>query len=97
MDVYLVPLGADRYELYCEVPDDDEPDADAEPRAGVFARMRARFREMLAEAERERRQGRPAGEDRDRLRDVGPGDRRRPPGRRQRESQPPGLPEAATG
>lgn len=64
MDVYLVPLGADRYELYCEVPDDDEPDADAEPRAGVFARMRARFREMLAEAERERRQGRPAGGDR---------------------------------
>jgi Mitochondrial K+-H+ exchange-related len=58
MDVYLVPVGADRYELYCEVP--DEPDTDQvegqEPSRGFFRRLLVRFREMLAEAERERRQ-----------------------------------------
>jgi hypothetical protein len=56
--VYLVPVGADRYELYCEVP--DEPDTDQvegqEPSRGFFRRLLVRFREMLAEAERERRQ-----------------------------------------
>jgi len=60
MDVYLVPVGPDRHELYCEVPDEPssgEDDADRGPR-GFFSRMRARFREMLAEAERERRLGR---------------------------------------
>jgi hypothetical protein len=57
MDVYLVPIGAERYELYCEVPDepaDDEP----EPPKGFVRRLRQRFSIMLAEAERERRQGR---------------------------------------
>lgn len=76
MDVYLVPVGPDRHELYCEVPDEPEADAgdvadaahDHEPPGivrrviawpgGVFRRLRARFREMLAEAERERRLGR---------------------------------------
>ena len=76
MDVYLVPVGTDRYELYCEVPDEpvteDGEAADdggehqppgvfrravAWP-GGFFRRLRARFREMLAEAERERRLGR---------------------------------------
>jgi Mitochondrial K+-H+ exchange-related len=57
MDVYLVPIGPDRHELYCEVPDDSEEEQpDAEPAPGFFRRMRARFRDMLAEAERERRQ-----------------------------------------
>ena len=68
MDVYLVPLGADRHELYCEVPDDEPEVAPAEddtdkptgrlhwlrPRV-LLRRLRKRFREMLAEAERERR------------------------------------------
>ena len=76
MDVYLVPVGTDRYELYCEVPDepvseDGEPAAGAAEHqsrgffrrviawpGGVARRLRARFREMLAEAERERRLGR---------------------------------------
>jgi len=73
MDVYLVPVGAERHELYCEVPDEpevDEPEETA-PRGGFygnpivsavfgfFRRLRVRFREMLAEAERERRQSRP--------------------------------------
>jgi hypothetical protein len=90
MDVYLVPVGADRHELYCEVPD-EEDDSSADEIAdeksasgaistpdgfgarawaiarrvlfvpqitGFFRRLRLRFREMLAEAERERRQGR---------------------------------------
>ena len=68
MDVYLVPLGADRHELYCEVPDDEpevaEAEDDADEHTGrlrwlrprvLIRRLRQRFREMLAEAERERR------------------------------------------
>jgi hypothetical protein len=68
MDVYLVPVSADRYELYCEVPDDGEPDAEpVEPPRSFFGRLRPRnirawFRAMLAEAERERRQARPTTE-----------------------------------
>jgi len=54
MDVYLVPIGNDRYELYCEVPEDAEPEPEEVP-SGVFTRMKQRFRAMLAEAERERR------------------------------------------
>jgi len=57
MDVFLVPVGADRYELYCEVPDEPH-DGDSEPPAGFFKRMKHRFSVMLAEAEHERRHGR---------------------------------------
>jgi K+-H+ exchange-related protein len=58
MDVYLVPVGPQRYELYCEIPDDpEEPDAEAP--TGRFRRLVQRFREMIADAERERRQGTP--------------------------------------
>ncbi len=73
MDVYIVPVGPNRHELYCEVPDEPETEtADAagdqdglEPRGfflrlsgspgRLFRRLRSSFREMLAEAERERR------------------------------------------
>jgi hypothetical protein len=54
MEVFLVPVGTARYELYCEVADDPET-ADSEPPRGFFKRMVHRFRETLAEAERERR------------------------------------------
>jgi K+-H+ exchange-related protein len=75
MDVYLIPVGPARHELYCEVPDEapDENEGDGighpaggffsrlgarwSPRA-IFRRVRAQFGVMLAEAERERRQGR---------------------------------------
>lgn len=58
MDVFLVPVAPDRYELYCEEPDEPEPPAnEGTPRPGFFSRMRRRFREQLAEAERARRQG----------------------------------------
>jgi K+-H+ exchange-related protein len=59
MDVYLVPVGRDRYELYCEVPDDPEEVEAADPgqtARGFVRRLRDRFREMIAEAERERHQ-----------------------------------------
>jgi hypothetical protein len=57
MDVFLVPVGADRYELYCEEPDEVH-ETGAEPPRGFFRRLKHRFTEMLAEAERERRHGR---------------------------------------
>lgn len=69
-----MPLGADRYELYCEVPDEPQ-EADAETLPHEFSRgwrgwterlsplrlfrsLKRRFTDMLAEAERERRHGR---------------------------------------
>jgi hypothetical protein len=55
MDVYLVPVGADRYELYCEVADEPDVGEPAAPR-GFFRRLGDRFRELLAEAERDRRE-----------------------------------------
>jgi hypothetical protein len=59
MDVYLVPIGRERYELYCEVPDEpDEAEEAAETAPdGFIRRMKKRFSTMLAEAERERRRG----------------------------------------
>jgi len=63
MEVYLVPVGDERYELYCEVP--DEPDTPPVPDApdGFIARVRRRFAELLAEAERARRHGAPLPQD----------------------------------
>ena len=60
IDVYLVPVGASRHELYCEVPDDvegDQPPADEAAPRGFFRGLMDRFNAMLAEAERDRRQG----------------------------------------
>jgi hypothetical protein len=57
MDVYLVPIGRDRHELYCEVPDEPDEPVDSAG-GGFFARLKARFSAMLAEAERERRHDR---------------------------------------
>ena len=59
MDVYLVPVGPQRYELYCEIPDDPE-DAEGEVQTSRFRRLVQRFREMIADAERERRYGTPS-------------------------------------
>jgi hypothetical protein len=53
MEVFLIPVGSDRYELYCEVPDEEPVDA-PEVRRGFFKRLLHRFRDALAEAERER-------------------------------------------
>src|SRR5688572_8175459 len=58
MDVYLLPVGPQRYELYCEVPDAPEAEEGEAP-TGFFRRLVQRFREMIADAERDRRQGAP--------------------------------------
>jgi len=53
MQVFLVPVVADRYELYCEEPD-DLPTPENAP-DGIVRRTVYRFRVTVAEAERERR------------------------------------------
>ncbi len=55
MDVYLVPISADRFECYYEAPEDGEEEEPVEG-GGFFARLRARFNEQLKEAERARHQ-----------------------------------------
>jgi hypothetical protein len=55
MDVYLVPVGRDRYECYYEAPDDDEAEEPVDGQ-GFFARLRRRFNDQLKEAERSRHQ-----------------------------------------
>jgi hypothetical protein len=64
VDVFLVPIGDDRYELYCEVPDDpvDTEPGSARGRLAFFQRflhrLKAKFHQVVAEAERERRMAR---------------------------------------
>lgn len=53
MDVYLLPVGPDRFECYYEAAEQDEPEEPADGQ-GFFARMRAKFNEQLKEAERSR-------------------------------------------
>jgi hypothetical protein len=59
VDVFLIPVATDRYELYCEEPDDPEDAADGEPPPGFFRRSMHRVRQLLAQAERDRRSGGP--------------------------------------
>jgi hypothetical protein len=55
VDVYIVPIGPDRYELYCEVAHD--PELSTEPAAaGFLGRLKQRFTVMLRAAE-DRRHG----------------------------------------
>jgi hypothetical protein len=60
MEVFLVPVAADRYELYCEEEPGESAPSDTPPPEGFFRRLVHRFRVMVAEAEDERRRGRPA-------------------------------------
>jgi hypothetical protein len=53
MDVYLVPIGSDRWECYYEAIDDDEP---IEPGAGFFTGLKYKFSQQLKEAENARHQ-----------------------------------------
>ena len=56
MEVYLVPVGSTRYELYCEMSDDDDAvTADEAADGGPFRGVYARFRKMLTEARETRR------------------------------------------
>src|SRR5687768_6174548 len=43
MDVYLVPVGAERYELYCEISDEPETRGEADPPRNRFRRLVDRF------------------------------------------------------
>jgi hypothetical protein len=52
MDVYLVPVGPERYELYCE-SDDEAPGTHDPVPSGLFRRLQERFGQMLAALERE--------------------------------------------
>jgi hypothetical protein len=60
VDVFLVPIGDARYELYCEVAD-SAPVSPGEERGGIVRRIMHRFRETLAAAEREHRERQTAG------------------------------------
>jgi len=51
MDVYVIPVGEDQYELYCEPSVDPESEVEGEPTGGLFGRLRLRFREMIRAAE----------------------------------------------
>ncbi len=53
-DVYLIPIGGGRLEPYCEPVEDHEP-IDPSVHRGFFRRMHDRFRDMLHEAEQDRR------------------------------------------
>ena len=55
MDVYFVPIAADRFEPYYEAPDDDAP-AESVEGLGFFGRLRVRFQTQLKEAEQARHQ-----------------------------------------
>lgn len=52
MNVYFVPLAAGRFEPYFE--QEDPPEVIDAPSRGLFARVAARFTQMVREAERER-------------------------------------------
>jgi len=55
MDVYFVPIAADRFEAYYEAPEDAEPVESADG-LGFFGRLRVRFLTQLKEAEHARHQ-----------------------------------------
>ncbi len=54
MDVFLIPVGRDRYQLYCEVPDEDPAGTDPEHDRGFFRGLVRRFRDTLNRIERDR-------------------------------------------
>lgn len=51
VDVFVIPIGRDRYELYCETSGDSDAPADVEPQNGLLGRLRHRFAVMLRAAE----------------------------------------------
>jgi hypothetical protein len=52
MDVFLIPVAdEDQYELYYEAPDHDSVGGDDNDGGGIIHRVKARFSEMLKEAE----------------------------------------------
>ena len=56
MDVFVIPVGRDRYELYCEAAVEAPPQP-AEGSKGILGRIRYQFAVMLHQAEERRRSG----------------------------------------
>lgn len=59
VEAFVIPLGRDRYELYCEHPTDVSEGEPQTPARGVVAKLRQRFSEVLREAELRRHSGAP--------------------------------------
>ena len=59
MEVFLIPVGSSRYELYCEMPDDDPAEHSSSSHRPFFRNLLHRFREAIAEVERERHRAEP--------------------------------------
>src|SRR5688572_12804249 len=57
MDVYFIPLGPDRYELYCDEAGDPEDLIDDAPRSGRLSSIIDKFKATLARVEQERLSG----------------------------------------
>jgi hypothetical protein len=57
MDVFVIPIGRDRYELYCEMSLEPEGFEPGPPPTSVFGRLRERFSVMLRAAEERHRSG----------------------------------------
>ena len=64
MDVYVIPVGRDRYELYCEPSADTESATDTAVESGMFGRLWKSFSMMLRAAEDRQRRPRGAHESR---------------------------------
>jgi hypothetical protein len=52
MNVFLIPVGSDRYELYCEIPPEDALADQAERKGGILSRLAARVRHGIQSLER---------------------------------------------
>jgi hypothetical protein len=64
MEVFLIPVGRDRYQLYCEVPDEPaEVDDHHAAVRGRRERLKRWFRHVLLEAEREGRRSPDEGQE----------------------------------
>ena len=56
MDVFVIPIGREKYELYSEQPVDTSVRPDA-PTQGLIARIRTKFVKLLSDAEEKRSRG----------------------------------------
>lgn len=56
MDVFVIPIGSERYELYCEQPADADEAPEPEP-TGVMGRLRQKFNNMVRVAQERQRRG----------------------------------------
>ncbi len=59
MDVYVIPIGRDQYELYCEPAGETDSEIEGQASTGFFGRLRMRFSEMVRAAEQRQREAAP--------------------------------------